>query len=160
MAPGVRALIVALLVLVACAACRGPAGRDQAIAERLYDVLAGAEVGDLVDIKEVIGDDWDRLVIMEGEHLEDDVTAALGFPWPGYEFGSIGEGALITLVTDEQVTRWAYLPEALYATGRRVQVFFSEAYWIEIDPANTSVQVRTIQNDGPIEICYPLCPAR
>ena len=102
-------------VLTLCAAAlAGCGGNDEAVADALTRALTeAAESGTTVDLREVVGGDWERLTFVCPYEDESDVTERLGFSWSGFPGADLSEAqALFVFSRDDGVEAWARLSRA------------------------------------------------
>jgi len=108
----VRVLLAALVVVVAACAPAAPA-EDTARGDALVAAVNVAEPGSTVDLRSVVGSDWDRVVFLGPYTYNDRAKEALGFdfdieavsPWTNTE-----GGMLVVLASGSKVVAWFAVP--------------------------------------------------
>lgn len=104
-------LIAIAIVLSGCSASTPPEDADRR--HVLVAQVAGANVGDLVNLPDVVGNDWSRAVFLGPYANNNDVRSALGFdfdvaavsPWTNTEGGTV-----VVLANDRGVVAWMGIP--------------------------------------------------
>jgi hypothetical protein len=115
--------------------------------------------GEVVDLAPAWGDDWDRLLIFDGEPPEPTIDSALGFHWSNYT-PSMGDGTTILMVQGSSVVRWGYLPAMNDAREGQYTEFMLAGPWVELHPDEPTAIIR---GDGPVPgpiiLCVEVCPS-
>lgn len=95
------------------AGCAGVPGRDDSIVEAIKEAAINAPDGAILDLATVVEGDWDRLVVLLPDSVNDDAYDALGFRWPVEDTGSgfFDHAYRVILVDDGEVMSWANLSE-------------------------------------------------
>ncbi len=150
-------LVIALLLAVA-AACTSPAGEEVELSDGIFDAVSDASVGELVDLGPLLGSNWDRIVLFDGDPGVATIREALGSDWPGYAPG-MRDGTTIALIRDGSIARWAYVPAINDATEGRLVDFEMVGGWIDVNPARAMFVVKSRETSGPVRLCYELCAA-
>jgi hypothetical protein len=104
-------LVAIAILLSGCAASTPPEDADRRHA--LVAEIAGANVGDVVNLPDVVGNGWSRAVFLGPYANNNDVRLALGFdfdvetasPWTNTEGGTV-----VVLANDREVVAWMAIP--------------------------------------------------
>ena len=107
-------ILATILVLGGCAGLgQGPGPEDTARRDTLIAAVSNAAVGDRLDLREVLGDDWDQIGFLGPYARNDIASTVLGF---GFDYEAVSPwlntegGTVVVLAHNRAAVSWFAMP--------------------------------------------------